>query len=128
MAMIPLMVMSAEPEMESRDNSPIQDSQRQLVLDSTISGLNLYNSQIDLEQTGAIARQFFEDNPLLPALILYDQAEYIGMLSRRRFLECLSRPYSIELFTKRPLRVLYEQALSEILQLHGNTPIVIASQ
>lgn len=128
MAMIPLMVMSAEPEMESRDNSPIQDSQRQLVLDSTISGLNLYNIQIDLEQTGAIARQFFEDNPLLPALILYDQAEYIGMLSRRRFLECLSRPYSIELFTKRPLRVLYEQAQSEILQLHGNTPIVIASQ
>jgi len=128
MAMIPLMVMTSEPETPSKDNLSVEDTKNQLALDSTVSALNLYELQIDLEQTGAIARKFFQDNPLLPALILYDQGKYIGMLSRRRFLECLSRPYAIELFTKRPLRVLYEQTQSEILQLHGNTPIVMASQ
>ncbi len=128
MAMIPLMVMASEPEMESSHDSSSQNSSQKLALDSTISQLNLYDIRIDLEQTGAFARQLFKDNPLLPALILYEQDNYVGILSRRRFLECLSRPYALELFTKRPLRVLYEQAQGENLKLHGNMPIVMASQ
>ncbi len=128
MAMIPLMVMASEPEMQSSGDLSSQNSSQQLALDSTISQLNLYDIRIDLEQTGAFARQLFKDNPLLPALTLYEQDNYVGMLSRRRFLECLSRPYALELFTKRPLRVLYEQAQVENLKLHGNMPIVMASQ
>ncbi|WP_126386660.1 sensor histidine kinase [Pseudanabaena sp. ABRG5-3] len=127
MAMIPLMVMASEPTTESNQHT-LPSQKRQLALDATISELKLYDLQIDLEQVGAIARQLFQDNPLLPALVVQDQGNYVGMLSRRRFLECLSKPYAIELFTKRPLRVLYEQAQSEILQLHGNTSIVLASQ
>jgi len=127
MAMIPLMVMASEPATASNQHSSPKQK-RQLALDATISELKLYDVQIDLEQVGAIARQFFQDNPLLPALVVYDQGNYVGMLSRRRFLECLSKPYAIELFTKRPLRVLYEQSKLEILQLHGNTSIVVAAQ
>ena len=128
MAMIPLMVMASKPEIGSSSNSLSPSLKHQLALDANISQLNLHNTKIDLDQTGAIARQLFTDNPLLPALILQDQGSYVGMLSRRRFLECLSRPYGIELFTKRPLRVLYEQFQSETLKLEGNVPIGIASQ
>ena len=128
MAMIPLMVMASKPEIGSSSNSLSPSLKHQLALDANISQLNLHNTKIDLDQTGAIARQLFTDNPLLPALILEDQGSYVGMLSRRRFLECLSRPYGIELFTKRPLRVLYEQFQSETLKLEGNVLIGIASQ
>ena len=128
MAMIPLMVMASEPEMASSSDLSSHVSKHQLALDATIAELNLYDSKIDLDQTGALARQLFKDDPLLPALALYDQGSYVGMLSRRRFLECLSRPYGLELFTKRPLRVLYEQNQSESLKLHGNMSIVMASQ
>ena len=128
MAMIPLMVMASKPEIGSSSNSLSPSLKHQLALDANISQLNLHNTKIDLDQTGAIARQLFTDNPLLPALILQDQGSYVGMLSRRRFLECLSRPYGIELFTKRPLRVLYEQFQSETLKLKGNVLIGIASQ
>ncbi len=128
MAMIPLMVMASKPEIESSKDLSSQSLNRQLALDANISQLNLYDIKIDLDQTGAIARQLFTDNPRLPALILHDQDNYVGMLSRRRFLECLSRPYGIELFTKRPLRVLHEQVQSETLELNGNTTIGIASQ
>ncbi len=127
MAMIPLMVMASEPEMDSGSDAP-QGLKRQLALDSTIAELHLYNTKVDLTQTGEFARQLFKDDPLLPALIVYDQDQYVGMLSRRRFLECLSRPYALELFTKRPLRVLYEQVPIEVLKLHGNTSIVMAAQ
>ena len=128
MAMIPLMVMASKPEIGSSSNSLSPSLKHQLALDANISQLNLHNTKIDLDQTGAIARQLFTDNPLLPALILQDQGSYVGMLSRRRFLECLSRPYGIELFTKRPLRVLYEQFQSDTLKLEGNVLIGIASQ
>ncbi|MEI6331456.1 MAG: ATP-binding protein [Pseudanabaena sp. ELA645] len=129
MAMIPLMVMANEPKMESsEDENSSQQQGKQIALDATISELNLYDVKIDLVQTGEIARQMFKENPLLPALVLYEQDTYIGMLSRRRFLECLSRPYGIELFTKRPLKVLYEQFQTDILKLEGNMPIVSASQ
>jgi signal transduction histidine kinase len=130
MAMIPLMVMVSEPETESssEEDSSSSSLKQKLALDSTISQLNLYNTRIDLQKTGAFARQLFKDDPLLPALILYDQDNYVGMLSRRRFLECLSRPYALELFTKRPLSVLYEQAQAETLKLQGTMPIVMASQ
>jgi two-component system NtrC family sensor kinase len=129
MAMIPLMVMASEPELKSsNDDLSSQSLKRQLALDSPISALNLYNVKVDLEQTGEFARQLFKDDPLLPALIIRDQDKYVGMLSRRRFFECLSRPYALELFTKRALRVLYEQVLVDTLQLQGNMSIVMASQ
>jgi two-component system, NtrC family, sensor kinase len=128
MAMIPLMVMASEPVIDTASDLSPKNLKRQLALDSTIAELNLYNTKVDLAQTGEFARQLFKDAPLLPALIVFDQDKYVGMLSRRRFLECLSRPYALELFTKRALRVLYEQVPVETLELHGNTSIVMASQ
>lgn len=129
MAMIPLMVMANEPEAElNEDKLPSLNPKKQLALDSNICELELFDTQVDLDKTGAFTKQLFNDNPLLPALIVYDRNEYVGMLSRRRFLECLSRPYALELFTKRPLRVLYEQVNVEVMELEGNTPIVTASQ
>jgi signal transduction histidine kinase len=128
MAMIPLMVMASEPVNEASSDLSPQSSKRQLALDSTIAELNLYSTQVDLAQTGEFTRQLFKNDPLLPALMVFEQDKYVGMLSRRRFLECLSRPYALELFTKRPLRVLYEQIPVETLELHGNTSIVMASQ
>ena len=128
MAMIPLMVMASEPVNDTSNDLSTKSTKRQLALDSTISELSLSKTKVDLSQTGEFTRQIFKDDPLLPAIIVFEQDKYVGMLSRRRFLECLSRPYALELFTKRPLRVLYEQVPVETLELHGNTSIVMAAQ
>ncbi|MFM7885922.1 MAG: hypothetical protein ACKPCM_04360 [Pseudanabaena sp.] len=127
MAMIPLMVMASEPDSKSSSNS-WANSQGRLALDATISELKLYKVKIDLDEVGGTAQKLFQDNPLLPGLIVYEKEFFVGMLSRRKFLECLSRPYALELFLKRPLRVLYEQAETQILRLQGNISIVTASQ
>lgn len=128
MAMIPLMVMANEPVNDTNNDISPKNTKRQLALDSTVAELNLYNTKVDLSQTGEFTRQLFKDDPLLPALMVFEQDKYVGMLSRRRFFECLSRPYALELFTKRPLRVMYEQIPPETMELHGNTSIVMASQ
>ncbi|MGB0564334.1 MAG: ATP-binding protein, partial [Spirulinaceae cyanobacterium] len=49
----------------------------------------------------------FEENKVVPGIILLEGNRLVGMLSRRRFLERMSRPYSIELFLKRPINVIY---------------------
>ena len=128
MAMIPLMVMATEAEPATSDPVADDNPMQNLALDSTISQLHLYNVQVELDKTGAFAKELFKADPLLPALLISDNGKYIGMISRRRFLECLSRPYALELFTKRPLRVMYEQFNGEPLKLIGNMSIVMASQ
>ena len=50
------------------------------------------------------------------------------MISRRRFLESVSRPYGLELFSKRPVKHLYHLVHSEILILPGDTLMVAAAQ
>lgn len=128
MAMIPLMVMATEAEPATSDPVVDDNPMQHLALDSTISQLHLYNVQVELDKTGAFAKELFKADPLLPALLISDNGKYIGMISRRRFLECLSRPYALELFTKRPLRVMYEQFNGEPLKLIGSMSIVMAAQ
>jgi len=52
----------------------------------------------------------------------------VGMISRRRFLEQMSRPYGLELFLKRPLYSLYRFASAEVLKLECEMLIVEAAR
>ncbi len=56
------------------------------------------------------------------------QGQFAGMISRRRFLEYMSRPYGLELFSKRPIECLYRSAETETLILNGDTLIVAAAR
>lgn len=99
-----------------------------LSLDSILQELELHDSQIDAERSGSEVAQVFEENPLLPGVILIEQDELAGVLSRRKFLEQMSRPYGLELFSRRPLKILYGFAQSEVLVLPGHTSIVTAAR
>mgnify|MGYP002654866265 CR=1 FL=1 len=76
---------------------------------------------------GLTLSQSLETDPLLPGTILLDQGEFVGVLSRRRFLKHLSRQYGPELFLRRPLRVMYQYAQAQTLVFEANTKVVEAS-
>lgn len=99
-----------------------------LSLESTLQELELHNFQVNSNCLGSEVSQVFEENPLLPGVILVEDGELIGAISRRGFLEQMSRLYGVELFSKRPLKVLYNFTKSEALVLPGNTSIVAATQ
>ncbi|MGK7928186.1 MAG: diguanylate cyclase [Spirulina sp.] len=63
-----------------------------------------------------------------PAALLTEGGEFAGMISRERFWEHMSRPYSLELFSNRPIANLYEFLRVDILLLDGNTSIVEAAR
>ncbi len=99
-----------------------------LSLESTLRELSLYDVQFECSQLGKDVAQTFQRNSLLPGVILTEQGKFIGMISRRRFLEQMSRPYGLELFLRRPLKSLYRFAQTEALILTGDTPIITAAR
>ncbi|MEG4802513.1 ATP-binding protein [Microcoleus sp. ARI1-B5] len=101
---------------------------KELGLDSTLQELSLYAFQVEATDLGMQISQLLEANPLLPGVILTDGGEFAGMISRRRFLEFLSRPFGRELFLKRPVRALYRFAETESLIFPSNTLIVDAAR
>lgn len=103
-------------------------SDRDLGLDSTIQELPMYKFQVEMSCTAPEVAYFLEKFPLLPGVILLDQENFMGMISRRRLLEFFIRPYGQELFTQEPLSVLYSYARTVILLLPETTPILAAIQ
>ena len=109
--------------------TPLLEASRQdLRLDSTIQELPLYDFQVKPTDLGMKVAQMFEAYPLLPGVILTEQNHFIGMISRRRFLEYISRPFGRELFLKRPLKSLYRFAQTDTLIFPSDTLIVDAAR
>ena len=100
---------------------------KHLSLDSTLQELSLYDFQLESSYLGKEVAQIFQKNSLLPGVILTEQNHFVGMLSRRRFLEHMSRPYGLELFLQRPLYSLYRFAGTEVLRIKGKVKIVEAA-
>ncbi len=92
----------------------------------TLQKLTLYTAEIESHHTGEEAVKLFETNPHLPGIILTKAGKLVGVISRQRFFEYMSRPYSLELFSRRSLVTFYEFAKTEIFILPSHTPIVTA--
>lgn len=99
-----------------------------LHLESTLSALSLYDYQVNAEVMGREVAETFNANPLLPGVILLGEGELLGMISRGRFFEQLSRPYGLELFYKRQIQVLYRFTQIEYLRFKSSVTIVAAVQ
>ncbi|MCU0544460.1 MAG: ATP-binding protein [Oscillatoriaceae cyanobacterium Prado104] len=97
-----------------------------LGLRSTLQELTLYDLLLESECPGSEVANIFQENPLLPGIIITEGGNFLGMISRRRFFEHMSRPYSLELFAKQPLLVLYRFAKTDILMLDSKTQIMTA--
>ncbi|MFY7806306.1 MAG: sensor histidine kinase [Limnoraphis robusta] len=100
---------------------------QEIHLESTVQDLPLYSFQVDLEEPGITLTRIFETHRFLPGIILTDQGKFVGMISQRRFIRMLSRPYGRELFLNRCIRLLHRFVTDELLILSGNTPILEAA-
>lgn len=84
---------------------------------STIAELETYQYQVDADTLGEVVSNDFQQQPNLPGVIIKEEDEVIGVISRRKFLEQMSQPYSLELYLRRPIRVLLEVMETETLRL-----------
>ncbi len=99
-----------------------------LELDARLAQMSLYEVEIEANQPGKNISLVLEKNPLLPGVILTENGRFLGMISRQRFFEHMSRPYALELFWHRPVKTLYRFAQTEILIFPLDTKIVDAAR
>ncbi|PHM08229.1 sensor histidine kinase [Nostoc sp. 'Peltigera malacea cyanobiont' DB3992] len=105
-----------------------EGSDRDLSLDSTLQELPMYNFSVEISHTGMEVASFLDKYPLLPGVILVEQGHFIGMISRRRLLEFLIRPFGQELFVQQPLAVLYSYVRTSMLLVTDTTSILTTMQ
>ena len=100
-----------------------------LHLQSTISELSLFDVQIETSESLSQVAELFHSNNSLPGILINKQGTFYGFISRKKFFELLSQPYSLELYSKRSIFFFYE-SLDEgnLLKLPSSMPIVEAVQ
>lgn len=99
-----------------------------LNLDSTLADLHLHHFVADADCLGFTIYQAFEENPVLPGVVLVNCGVLQGLVSRRRFLEAISRTYGRELFFHRPMKLLLKFVAADALVFCNTTPIAVAAQ
>ncbi len=100
-----------------------------LRIDSTLECLNLHHFGVKPGTLGNVVFQAFEQDLVLPGVILLTQdGGLLGVISRRHFLEVISRPYGRELFLRRPVTTLHRFITHDFLRLSGTTKITEAAQ
>ncbi|MCC3433709.1 MAG: diguanylate cyclase, partial [Microcoleus sp. PH2017_04_SCI_O_A] len=99
-----------------------------LTLESTLKDLAVFNFQIEASSLAKDVARLFQSHPLLPGVILTVNGDFLGMISRRRFMERMSRPYGVDIFACRPILALYQIAQTDTLILPEVALIVMAAQ
>jgi signal transduction histidine kinase len=97
-----------------------------LQLESTLRELPLWSVYVEIARPAKDLNILFEQQPLLPGIILTRNQEYVGMISRQIFFEHMSRPYSFALFAKRPTENLMKFLDLEVCVISEETPIIEA--
>ncbi|MDJ0798766.1 MAG: ATP-binding protein [Calothrix sp. MO_167.B12] len=99
-----------------------------LKLESTLKELQLWQVEIDLNGSGNDLIKLFDADPLLPGVICTREGDYVGMISRSTFFDHMSRPYSLGLYSQRPVDSLYNKLHPKLFFLAEDTTIVTATQ
>jgi signal transduction histidine kinase len=98
-------------------------------LESTLQELPLYRFQVEVASfTGSDLAEIFEKYPQLPGVILLDAGHYVGMISRRQFLEFLIRPLGKEMFFHHQLSIIRSYICGAVMLLPSTTTILMAMQ
>jgi methyl-accepting chemotaxis protein len=94
---------------------------------SGIGELTLSDFRIGPNTLGKVVSEQFEQRPNLSGVLVMQTENVWGVISRRRFYERLSQPYSLEIFMRRPIQVFLELHQQEKTPLHLPYSETIAS-
>jgi two-component system, chemotaxis family, sensor kinase CheA len=99
-----------------------------LGIDSRLKDLNLYETCLEQNKLTRDAYLLFNEQKNIPGIILLSNEKFTGMISRKRFFEIMSRPFSLELYLKRTLETLFNEFNFSSCILPDNTYISDASR
>ncbi len=102
--------------------------QNTLDLTAQLCELPVWEICVDTMCLGGELTRLFDDEPLLPGIILLQDRRYRGMIPRERFFQQMSRPYGQEIFSKRAVDLLHRMIAPNPLILSQDVSIIQALQ
>ena len=93
------------------------------VMDYRVSDLPYTDYCVDPSTPGKEVWSRVQADNELCGVILQREDQLVGMISRRRFLERMSRPYSLEIYLKRPIEAILEVENVPVLEVSGDARI-----
>ncbi|MFB2936886.1 EAL domain-containing protein [Aerosakkonemataceae cyanobacterium BLCC-F154] len=103
-------------------------NREKLNIGSTLQDLTLYRIAVSPECSTHKVAKILTNNTLLPGVVIAKDNEFVGVISRSRFFEYMSRPYSVELFFKKPIHIFYKYLHTQALIIPQETSIVTAAK
>ncbi len=101
---------------------------QEIRLDSNLEALWLYKVQVGTTETGRYVGELLDAHPLLPGIIIVEDNNFLGMISRSVFRDYLSRPFGRSLFLKRPILSLHKIVHQDMLILPKHSLVVDAAR
>jgi CBS domain-containing protein len=92
-------------------------------MDYRVSDLPYTDYCVDPSTPGKEVWHRVHEDTELSGVILQREDQLVGMISRRRFLERMSRPYSLEIYLKRPIEAILEVENVPVLEVPGDARI-----
>lgn len=94
----------------------------------TLGDLPMHSARVSRRATGQEVSRLFADTPDLPGVIVHDDRKTLGLLTRRRFLENLSKPLGRDVYLSRAILVMRDDIDPSVLTLAAGDPIEDAAQ
>ena len=79
-----------------------------LGINSQVKELKLYDNQVETSLMVSELMSCFRSNPSLPGIIIWEDNKIIAVISQKLFWQYMSRPYSLELSSKRSIKYLLD--------------------
>lgn len=95
-------------------------------LDSTLGDLPSILSQVDHQAAGEQVMKLFQDDQKNPGVVVMQNSNIIGLISREAFFETTGKRYGVEIFLGRPISAMLQQFSTRPLILPENYRISLA--
>ncbi|MBA2113918.1 hypothetical protein [Bremerella alba] len=104
-------------ENRRRHDLMIYSDLSKLLSNSTVAELPAYDIAVDASTHTKEVEEIFNANHDLPGILILVEDQLLGVVSREKFLEYMSRLFSRDLYSQRPVRLLYEAINIKPLEL-----------
>src|SRR5262249_32760065 len=100
----------------------------QLTPQSCVADLPSYDFRIQADSPARALGEAFEQHPDLPGVVVWAGAAPVAMISRASFFHQMSRPFSLDIYNRRPVHCLLNALPDQSLRLSADNLIPAAAR
>jgi signal transduction histidine kinase/DNA-binding NarL/FixJ family response regulator len=111
------------PGLQSETPPALRQSMASLTPQSVLADLPSHGVVVEVDAPGRVVAQVFEAHPHLPGVVVTAGGEVVGMISRAGYFRLMSRPFSLEIYQRRPIRCLLDAFTEVPLHLRADSSV-----